>query len=84
MRRDEVANSVFHNAYAFADFCDLMTLMDDSCRDLRLCRLQKKYLPRCSRTSAAKAGSENKPVIAAVNHCATQNQVQHRLFSQAV
>src|SRR3981081_4088054 len=40
-------------------------------------RLQKKYLPRRSRTSVAKAGSEHKPVIAAVNRCATQNQVQH-------
>jgi hypothetical protein len=45
-------------------------------------RLEKKYLPRRSRTSAAKAGSEDKPVIAAVNRCATQNQVQHRLFPQ--
>ena len=43
-------------------------------------RLQKKYLPRRSRTSVAKAGSEHKPVIAAVNRCATQNQVQHHFF----
>jgi hypothetical protein len=28
------------------------------------------------------ADSENKPVIEAVNRCATQNQVQHRLFPQ--
>jgi hypothetical protein len=34
--------------------------------------------------SAAKAVAENKPVIAAVNRCATQNQVQPRLFPQAV
>jgi hypothetical protein len=24
MHRDQSANSVFHNAYAFADFCDLI------------------------------------------------------------
>jgi hypothetical protein len=47
-------------------------------------RLQKKYLPRRRRTSAAQACSENKPVIAAVNRCATQNQVQRRFFTQAV
>ncbi len=35
-------------------------------------------------TSAAKADSENKPVIAAVNRCATQNQVRHRSFPQPV
>jgi hypothetical protein len=35
-------------------------------------------------TSAAKAGTEKKPVIAAVNRCATQNQVQQRLFQQPV
>jgi hypothetical protein len=28
-------------------------------------------------TSAAKAGSENKPAIAAVNRCATQNPMRH-------
>ncbi len=33
-------------------------------------------------TSAAKAGAEKKPVIAAVNRCATQNQAQTRLFRQ--
>jgi hypothetical protein len=36
----------------------------------------KSIFPRRSRTSAAKAGSGNEPVIAAVNRCATQNQVQ--------
>jgi hypothetical protein len=46
--------------------------------------LRKKYCLRRSLTSAAKADSENKPSIAAVNRCATQNQVQHRLFPQAV
>jgi hypothetical protein len=35
-------------------------------------------------TSAAKAVDENKPVIAAVNRCAAQNQVQHRFFPQPV
>jgi capsule polysaccharide export protein KpsE/RkpR len=46
--------------------------------------LRKKCLSRRSRTSAAKAGTENRPFIAAVNRCATQNQMQHRVFSQAV
>jgi hypothetical protein len=32
--------------------------------------------------SAAKAVDENKPFIAAVNRCATQNQVEHRVFPQ--
>jgi hypothetical protein len=31
-------------------------------------------------SAASKAVSENKPLIAAVNRCATQNQVQHLLF----
>jgi hypothetical protein len=35
-------------------------------------------------TSAAEAVDENKPVIAAVNHCATQKQMQRRVFPQAV
>jgi len=34
--------------------------------------------------SAAKAVVEDKPVIAAVNRCATQNQVQDRLFQRPV
>jgi hypothetical protein len=34
--------------------------------------------------SAAKADTENTPVIAAVNRCATQNQVQRRVFLQLV
>jgi len=38
---------------------------------------------RDSLTSAAKA-AESKRVIAAVNRCATQNQVQHRLLPQVV
>jgi hypothetical protein len=36
------------------------------------------------RTSAAKAADEDKAVMAAVNRCATQNQVQHQLFPQPV
>jgi len=35
-------------------------------------------------TSAAKAADESRRVIAAVNRCATQNQLQERLFQQAV
>jgi hypothetical protein len=34
-------------------------------------------------TSAAKAGIENKLVIAAVNRCATQNQLQNQVFALA-
>jgi hypothetical protein len=40
----------------------------------RLNRLRKKYFPRRSLTAAAKADSENKPVTAAVNRCATQKR----------
>ena len=50
----------------------------------RLNSLRKKYLSRRGVTSAAKAGTENKLVVAAVNRCATQNQVQPLLFPQAV
>jgi hypothetical protein len=35
-------------------------------------------------SAASKAAGENKPVIAALERCATQNQVQHRLFPQPV
>jgi hypothetical protein len=35
-------------------------------------------------TSAAKAGYENKPLIAAVNRCATQNQRQPRISQQGL
>jgi hypothetical protein len=35
-------------------------------------------------TSAAKAGAENGPVIAAVNRCATQNQMQQQLSPHSV
>jgi hypothetical protein len=51
---------------------------------LSFSRLRKKCFLRRTVTSAAKAGAENKPVIAAVNRCATQNQVQHRVFPQPV
>jgi hypothetical protein len=50
----------------------------------RLNSLRKKYFLCRSLTSAAKADTENAPVIAAVNRCATQNPVQHRVFPQAV
>ena len=50
--------------------------------------LRKKCFPRRSVTSAAKAGAENKLVIAAVNRCATQKQEQteffRKLFSDTV
>jgi hypothetical protein len=47
----------------------------------RLYRLLKDLFPIRILASAAKAGTEQKPVIAPVNRCATQNQVQKRLFS---
>jgi hypothetical protein len=50
----------------------------------RLNGFRKKYLPYRNLTSAAKAAPENKPLIAAVNRCATQNHVQNRVFPQAV
>ncbi len=40
----------------------------------RLKRLRKKCRSRCGLTSAAKATVEIKPLIAAVNRCATQNR----------
>jgi hypothetical protein len=51
-------------------------------RPQRLKRLRKKCLPRGSLTSAAKAGGENGPVIAALKRCATQNHEQRRVFPQ--
>jgi hypothetical protein len=47
-------------------------------------RLLKECLLRRSLTSAAKAVDENKPVIAAVNRCATQNRSRDRVFPQIV
>jgi uncharacterized protein (DUF4415 family) len=37
-----------------------------------------KLFPRRNQTSAAEADSHHKPIIAAVNRCATQNQVQEQ------
>ena len=48
----------------------------------QLNRLLKKFFATHSLTSAAKAAGEDKPVFAGLKRCATQNQVQHRLFSQ--
>jgi hypothetical protein len=48
----------------------------------RLKRLRKGPFRSRTVTSAAEADTENKPVIAAVNRCATQNQVQDRVFSK--
>ena len=45
-------------------------------------RLLTKSFATHSLTSAAKAAGENKTAIAALKRCATQNQVQHRLFPQ--
>jgi hypothetical protein len=40
----------------------------------------KKVLLVDSLSSAAKAGTESKPVIAAINRCATQNQCTTEFF----
>jgi hypothetical protein len=40
--------------------------------------LREKCFSRGSTTSAAEAGIENNPFIAAVNRCATQKHVQER------
>jgi hypothetical protein len=42
--------------------------------------LRKKCFSRRGVTAAAKAGAENKSVIAAVNRCATQKQAQTEFF----
>jgi len=47
-------------------------------------RLRKNPCAVCILTAAAEAVTENRLFIAAVNRCATQNQVPHRLFPQAV
>ena len=52
-------------------------------RFFSICRsLRKKCLPRPSLTSAAEADIGNKRLIAAVNRCATQNQVQQPVCPQ--
>ncbi len=40
------------------------------------------YSLRGSATSAANAGIENKPIIAALKRCATQNRAFNRVFPQ--
>ena len=47
-------------------------------------RLRKKCFHAGRVSSAAEAGVENKSVIAAMNRCAAQNQVQRRVFPQPV
>src|SRR5713226_7026121 len=39
---------------------------------------------RFLRNACAKASTENRPLIAAVNRCATQNQSQDRVFQHSV
>jgi hypothetical protein len=46
-------------------------------------RLVKNSVARRVAPSAAKARTENRAFIAAVNRCATQKQDQNRLFQQA-
>jgi hypothetical protein len=46
-------------------------------------KLRKNCFPRSSLTSAAEADLKNKPLIAAVNRCATQNQGQGQVHPQA-
>jgi hypothetical protein len=45
--------------------------------------LRKKHFLRRSLTAAAKADDSNKPVIAALKRCATQNQSARPSFSAA-
>ena len=47
-------------------------------------RLLKNSFAHAIAPSAAKAGTENKAFIAAVNRCATQKQDQNRVFQQSV
>ena len=47
-------------------------------------RLLKKWWREPQSTSAAKAVTENEPVVAAVNRCATQKQEQNRVFQHSV
>ena len=46
--------------------------------------LRKNSRSTRQRTSAAKAGRERKPVIAALKRCATQNQECYRVFQRSV
>jgi hypothetical protein len=50
----------------------------------RLNRLLKTSVARRVPPAAAKAGTENKAFIAAVNRCTTQKQDQNRVFQQTV
>jgi hypothetical protein len=50
--------------------------------EIRLTGCGKSIFYAAVLTAAAKAGAENKPVIAALKRCATQNQVQYRVFPQ--
>jgi hypothetical protein len=54
------------------------------CPALRAKQLLKNSVARRVAPSAAKAGTENKAFIAAVNCCATQKQDQNRVFQQSV
>jgi hypothetical protein len=51
--------------------------------EVRCWRLAAKVPLRDSLTSAAEAATESRRAIAAVNRCATQNQLQHRFFPRA-
>ena len=46
-------------------------------------RLRENFVARRVVPAAAKAGTENKAFIAAVNRCATQKQDQNGVFPQA-
>jgi hypothetical protein len=50
----------------------------------RLNRLLKNAFSPGIVTSAAKAGIQNRPLIAAVNRCATQKQTAKGVFQQTV
>jgi len=47
-------------------------------------QIAEKVVFRSEVASAAKAVDENKPLIAAVNRCATQNQMRDRVFQHSV
>jgi hypothetical protein len=47
-------------------------------------RLRKNFVARRGVPAAAKADTENKAFIAAVNRCATQKQDQNGVFPQTV
>jgi hypothetical protein len=50
----------------------------------RLNKMLKRWFPRDSQTAAAKVHAENKAAIAALQHCATQNQARSQVFQHTM